>query len=160
MDGGAGEGRSQEGVPECSGLTSFAFLRIAFDGEEFYCPPEDVIEAEAARRIRGRFNLIHYETGYKADIYLVGEDPLHRWAMAHRVSLSLADRPLWLAPPEYVIVRKLEYYREGHSEKHLRDIAGMLAVSGERIDRETIEAKVRDLGLEAEWRAARSVPDE
>ena len=37
-----------------------------------------------------------------------------------------------LAPAEYVIVRKLEYYREGGSEKHLRDIRSMLAVSGDR----------------------------
>jgi hypothetical protein len=31
---------------------------------------------------------------------------------------------------KYVILRKLEYYREGWSEKHLRDIAGILDVSG------------------------------
>ncbi len=133
-----------------------ARLHQAFAGEQFYCPPQEVIEAEAARRTRGRFNLIHYETGYKADIYLAGGDPLHHWAMAHRVCLTLGGRPLWVAPPEYVIVRKLEYYREGHSEKHLRDIAGMLDVSGERIDRKTVEARVRALGLEAEWQAAKS----
>jgi len=28
-----------------------------------------------------------------------------------------------LHPPEYVIVRKIEYYREGARRKHLRDIA-------------------------------------
>jgi len=27
-----------------------------------------------------------------------------------------------VAAPEYVIVRKLEFFREGGSEKHLRDI--------------------------------------
>jgi hypothetical protein len=31
------------------------------------------------------------------------------------------------APPEYSIIMKLEFYREGGSEKHLRDIAGMIA---------------------------------
>jgi hypothetical protein len=30
-----------------------------------------------------------------------------------------------------VIVRKLEYYREGVSENHLRDIRAMLAVPGD-----------------------------
>jgi len=33
------------------------------------------------------------------------------------------------APPEYAIVRKLDYYREGHAEKHVRDIRAMLDVS-------------------------------
>ena len=31
-----------------------------------------------------------------------------------------------VAPPEYVIVRKLQFYHEGGSEKHLRDISAML----------------------------------
>ena len=30
--------------------------------------------------------------------------------------------------------QKLEYYREGGAEKHLRDIAGILRISGEQID--------------------------
>ena len=38
---------------------------------------------------------------------------------------------LHVAPPEYVVVRKLEFYREGRSAKHLRDIRSMLAVSPE-----------------------------
>jgi len=49
--------------------------------------------------------------------------------------MSSAKNSITLAPPEYVIVRKLEYYREGGSEKHLRDIRAMLAVSGELLDR-------------------------
>jgi hypothetical protein len=57
-----------------------------------------------------------------------------------------------IAPPEYVIVRKLEYFREGHSEKHLRDIRGMLAVSGEQLDRATLNEWIQRLGLESEWR--------
>ena len=45
--------------------------------------------------------------------------------------------PVWLAPPEFVIVQKLEFFREGGSEKDLRDIRGMLAVT--EVDRELIE---------------------
>ena len=132
-------------------------LKEAFDDESFYRPPDEVVESEARRRIRGRFNLIHHETGYKADVYLVGDDPLHRWAMAHRVCLDLPGGRLWLAPPEYVIVRKLEYFREGGAEKHLRDIAGILEVSGAGIDLEAVKARVKELGLEAAWRAAQAL---
>ena len=57
-----------------------------------------------------------------------------------------------IAPPEYVIVRKLEYFREGRSEKHLRDIRAMLAVSGEQLDRVTLNEWIQRLGLESEWR--------
>ena len=57
-----------------------------------------------------------------------------------------------LAPPEYVIVRKLEYYREGLSEKHLRDIRAMLAVSGEQLDQAAMRQWIKRRGLESEWR--------
>ena len=57
-----------------------------------------------------------------------------------------------LAPPEYVIVRKLEYYREGGSEKHLRDIRAMLAVSGGQLDQPALDEMIRQRGLEAEWK--------
>ena len=59
-----------------------------------------------------------------------------------------------LAPPEYVIVRKLEYYREGGAEKHLRDIRAMLAVSGEQLDRPTLDGWIQRRGLEVEWQQA------
>ena len=40
-------------------------------------------------------------------------------------------------------MRKLEYYREGGSDKHLRDIRGMLQVSGGQIDHAALEEWTR-----------------
>lgn len=48
----------------------------AFPASEFYCPPVDVIETEAARPERGHFNLIHHDTGFKADVYVAASDRL------------------------------------------------------------------------------------
>ena len=63
-----------------------------------------------------------------------------------------------LAPPEYVIVRKLEYYREGGSDKHLRDIRSMLAVSGGQLDRPSLNEWIEQRGLQNEWRLASNKP--
>src|SRR5437588_407921 len=71
----------------------------------------------------------------------------------NRVDIQkLAGETISLAPPEYVIVRKLEYYREGRSEKHLRDIRSMLAISGEQLDRQALKDWVERRGVQAEWR--------
>ncbi len=123
----------------------------AFPPDVFYCPPAEVIGIEAAREARGHFNVIHMETGFKADFYPAGDDPLHRWGMERRRRVEMSGEPVMLAPPEYVIVRKLEYFREGGSEKHLRDIRGMFDVSGEVIDRPEIEAMIRERGLQDAW---------
>jgi hypothetical protein len=45
----------------------------------------------------------------------------------------------------------MEYFREGQSDKHLRDIAGVFKVSGDRIDRAYLEEWVSRLGLEEVW---------
>ncbi len=124
----------------------------AFPSSRFYCPPVEVIRIEAGRQLRGHFNLIHHATGFKADMYLMGEDPLHHWAMEHRRCIPLAEDPMWVAPPEYVILRKLTYYRDGGSEKHLRDIRGILDVSGDELDFSEIERRVNAMGLQGEWK--------
>lgn len=126
-------------------------LEHAFPETEFYRPPRDVIEIELARDRRGHFNLIHFDSGFKADIYVSASDPLRAWAIRNRRSVEIEDTQLWLAPPEYVIVRKLEFYREGGSEKHLRDIRGVLAVTD--IDRSFLEKEIAGRGLQEVWRA-------
>jgi len=124
----------------------------AFPLDDFYCPPDDVLAIEVRRGQRGHCNLIHHATGFKADIY-IAFDELHRWALAHRRKLDLDGMPIYVAPVEYVMVRKLEYYREGKSEKHLRDIRSMLEISEGMIDRDQLARFVTERGLEAEWHA-------
>jgi hypothetical protein len=129
----------------------------AFPSAEFYCPPPEVLKIEIRRPHRGHFNLIHHETGTKADIYLAGEDELHRWALSKKRQFALEKKKVWVAPPEYIIIRKLEYFREGGSEKHLRDIAGMVELSSDQIDYKEIEEFIHRYGLEKEWAKARAM---
>lgn len=122
-----------------------------FPIDEFYSPPLEVLQAEAKRSQKGHFNIIHHKTGFKADIYLVGKDKLQRWAMERRKPIDLSGEIFWLAPIEYVILKKLEYYREGGSEKHLKDISGMVTISGDQIDFALLEYKIKEYGHEKEW---------
>ncbi len=124
-------------------------LERVFPDPEFYCPPRDVVEVECARERRGHFNLIHFESGYKADVYVSTDDPLHGWALRNRQSVDIGGELLWLAPPEYVIIKKLEFFREGGSEKHVRDIRGMLAVTDVEVS--FLENEVTRRGLIEEW---------
>ena len=126
-------------------------LRELFPSSEFYCPPAEVIAVEVAREQRGHFNIIHHETGFKADVYLSGRDPLHAWGFARARRLDVEGEPLVVAPPEYVIVRKLEFFREGGSEKHLRDIRSILETAPELIDHSELERLIAERGLTAAW---------
>jgi hypothetical protein len=132
-------------------------LLDAFSPSDFYRPPLDVLREEIRRPRNGHFNIIHRDTALRADVYLQGDDPLHAWAFERRVRIPLEeDTAIWLAPPEYVVVRKLQYYQESGSDRHLRDVSAMLEISREKIDLLEVEAWAHRLGLEGAWRAARS----
>jgi hypothetical protein len=127
-----------------------AALRTAFAETAYYVPPDETLRLELARGARGMFNLIHHESQFKADIYLAASDPLHAWALEHRRRIELEGTGAWIAPPEYVIVRKLEYLREGASDKHVRDVRFMIRASP--VDAAFVEREVERLGLQQQWR--------
>lgn len=131
-------------------------LARAFAGGDIYTPPREMLEEAAAGRGGGHFNLIHGETALRADIYLKRDDPLHAWAFGRRQRMSVEGRAIWVAPVEYVVLRKLEYYLAGGSDRHLRDVALMLRISGASIDWEELESWIARLDLAAAFDEARA----
>jgi hypothetical protein len=130
--------------------TDILKLQEAFPTPEFYVPPAEVIASEMARP-KGQFNVIHSDTGFKADFYTTGRDELDAMGFRNSRKMEFLGEPIIVAPPEYVIVRKLEYFREGGSDKHLRDIRAMLAVSGELINHAGLDEWIKSRQLQTEW---------
>jgi hypothetical protein len=128
-------------------------LEQAFPDLQFYRPPAPVIEIEIKRSQRAHFNLIHHETGLKADIY-PRCDKLHAWGMANTRTFELNGSDVVVAPPEYVIIRKLQFFQEGGSTKHLRDIQRMKVFSGDIWQLPVIGEFVTAYGLAEEWSLA------
>lgn len=119
-----------------------------FPISEYYCPPPEVLHVELGRSHHAHFNLIHHASGLKADCYVFTGDELHRWALEHRRTVTIGnDVQIQLAPIEYVIIRKLQYYHEGGSQKHLTDIQAMLRVSGKDIDEAFLARELEQRGL-------------
>ncbi len=128
----------------------------AFPIADFYCPPTEVIAVECQRQLRGHFNVIHHDSGFKADLYPKGNDALQRWALDDARRVDVDGFPMLLAPPEYVIVKKLEFHREGGSQKHLDDIRGIIAGLGTDLDHVLIARHATRLGLLEQWRSLSS----
>ena len=120
---------------------------------DLYVPPVEAIAEAVATGAGGSFNLVHPGRALKGDFFVAG-DALAAWGLEHRRREPMGETAVWVAPPEYVVVRKLEYYRAGRSEKHLDDIRSMLAYGADQLDLPVIAAQVERLGLKAEWEAA------
>jgi hypothetical protein len=98
--------------------------------------------------------VLHPTSGNKIDFMMARDDAWGRSQMARRVrQWILPDREGFIAAPEDVIIGKLWYFQVGGSEKHLRDIASMLRVSGDEIDIDYVDRWAKQLGLEAGWQA-------
>ena len=133
-------------------------LPSLFPPTEFYCPPQEVLRIEASRKTFAHFNLIHHDTGYKADLYPLTDEPLHAWGFENRRRIVLKERmQIWIAPPEYVITRKLQYFKEGRSQKHLSDIRKMLDSPDTVVDRSLLDQWLFRKGLHKEWNLIRNV---
>jgi hypothetical protein len=127
-------------------------LSQLFPEDDFYLPPSDVIAIESRREAHGHFNIIHHHTGLKADIYLSHNHPILPWALENTRRLKTDTCQITIAPPEYVILHKLEFYRESGHQRHLRDIAGI--IEQQELDHEFLDQAITQLHLGPQWQAA------
>jgi hypothetical protein len=105
----------------------------AFPEPEFYCPRDFV--ADAVQR-KFQFNVLQPETGLKIDVIVATDSEFDRSRLHRAVRVSTRQGfEAWFASPEDVILKKLVYFKEGGSEKHIRDILGVLRIRGELVDR-------------------------
>jgi len=124
-------------------------LCAQFPAPEFYVSDD---AAKQAVRSRGQFNIIHPDSGLKVDVIVASETPFDRSRLS-RKQRGPADQSYdaFFASPEDVIVKKMQYYQEGGSEKHIRDITGILKLSGDRIDAQYIRYWADQFGVMGIW---------
>ena len=125
----------------------------AFPAPAYYLSRDAVLQAV---RQRHQFNLIHVTAGLKADIIVAQNSDFDRSRFARRRLLPTGSHgEAVFATPEDVILKKLEYFREGRSEKHVRDIIGVLKVQGDLIDQPYLDTWIHQLGLTDVWNEIR-----
>ena len=121
----------------------------AFPAPEFYLSEAAVRDAV---RIRFQFNILHPTSGNKIDCMFPGANEWARTQLSRRRRLKiLPDLDASVASAEDVILGKLWYYTDGGSEKHLRDIVGILKRRGPLIDRAEVAAWAEKLGYSTIW---------
>lgn len=129
----------------------------AFPPPDFYLSELAVREAVRARH---QFNLLHPGSGNKVDFILPRNTPWNRSQLGRSIRIQLLPNLEGsVAAPEDVIIGKLWYYSEGGGDRHLRDIAGMLRISGSRVNRSEVERWAKELGYLEIWRQVTAMAD-
>lgn len=117
---------------------------------EYYVDPDVIIKAIERK---SSFNLIHFETMMKIDIFILKDRPFDREAFKRKKIDSLGEEPgitsFYFSSEEDIIISKLEWFKLGGevSERQWKDLIGVLKVQGEKLDFSYLKKWTRDLGL-------------
>ena len=122
-------------------------------------PPDYYVSAEAVRAAiakRHQFKILHMPSGLKVDMILSTDTDFGRLDLyqGQRIKSEGAYNVLF-ASPENVILKKLLYFQEGGYDKHLRDVAGVILIQGEKIDQAYLDEWAEKLGVADELRLVR-----
>jgi hypothetical protein len=107
---------------------------------------------EAVAR-RSCFNLIHWATSFKVDVFVIKNRPYDREALKRIEKRSVISGdvriPLLLAAPEDIVLAKLEWYRLGDevSEQQWCDVLSILRMQTKRLDRAYLENWAAELNV-------------
>jgi hypothetical protein len=146
-----GEPRTTNDIDIVASIQAFHVRALceAFQSPEFYMS-EDA--ARDAVRTHFQFNILHPSTGLKVDVIIPGETEFDRNVAKRVLRLNVADDlATTMISPEDVVLHKLLFYCAGESDKHLRDIAGVMRVHG--VDREYITSWADKLEVRDIWEA-------
>lgn len=135
---------------------SIARLVTQLETHDYYV---DLAAAREALAEGGQFNAIHRPSGWKVDFIVRKRAPFADSEFARRQRVDLLGLRADVATAEDTIVAKLEWAQAGESERQLRDVAGILRVSGDGLDRDYISRWVRQLGLVELWERASSIAE-
>ena len=99
------------------------------------------------------FNLIHLETMFKVDVFILKQRAFDVNQMQRRISQTLGDAPderAYFSTAEDIILAKLEWFQAGGetSERQWRDILGVLDIQSDRLDYEYLQNWALKLGMQ------------
>lgn len=116
----------------------------------FYVDAEMIREAIRQQR---SFNVIHFATAFKVDVFVRKNRAFDESQLTRRVRQIVAtdpERAVFVASAEDTILAKLEWYRLGGetSERQWRDVLGIVKTQGERLDQNYLREWAVQLGVE------------
>jgi hypothetical protein len=124
----------------------------AIDLNSYYVDPDVARDALARRTM---FNVIDMNTAWKVDLVIRKDRPFSLEELHRRSMQRIVDVDVPTATAEDTILAKLEWAKAGGgSERQLTDVAGIVRVRADLLDRGYIERWLDVLTVRTEWERA------
>lgn len=109
-------------------------IQILFENE-FFVSEESI---RSALKEDSMFNIIHKDTGYKVDFWILKKDEYDRTAFARRKECQYQQKQIYIAAPEDMIIIKLECYKMSDIDKHYFDVVNLYNIQRGNLDEKYI----------------------
>ncbi len=106
---------------------------------------EDIAE-EVVRR-GGEFNFIDGVTGVKVDFWIFDKGNFDLSRLKRRVAKEILGQKIYFTSPEDLILSKLKWFKESHSNRHLEDAESVLKISGAELDMKYLNEWAEEIGV-------------
>jgi hypothetical protein len=123
-----------------------------FEGD-FYINRETVTE-EVSRQ--GMFNLIHNQHIIKIDFIIKKSSPYQQAEFSRKTQVLIEQSPMWFVSAEDLVISKLNWAKDSHSEMQLKDVANLIRTV-ESLDMEYIHHWIQKLDLQQTYKEAKDV---
>lgn len=97
---------------------------------------------------RSMFNIVNLETGEKVDCIIQKDSEFARVSFGRRRRAVVAGIGFWTTTKEDLIIAKLDWTRDSHSEMQIRDIANLTV---DDYDSAYVSGWIESLGLSEIW---------
>lgn len=105
---------------------------------------EDIMEEMV--RNGGEFNFVDGTTGVKVDFWIFDNGDFDSSRLKRRVAKEILGQKIYFTSPEDLILSKLKWYKESHSNRHLEDAESVLKISGTELDMGYLEKWAGEIG--------------
>ena len=118
---------------------------------DFYID-EEMIKKEVLRQ--GMFNLIHNQYVIKIDFIIRKGGEFQNATFSRRKKVLIEKTPMWFISAEDLILAKLHWAEDSHSETQLKDVRNLIETV-DNLDLKYIENWISQLGLEQIYKEAK-----
>lgn len=95
--------------------------------EGYYCNEDSV---KAATRSGGMFNIIDYQSGYKADMIVLRNDPFRQEEFKRRKQVDFMNMKIYIVSAEDLLISKIIWIQELQNEIQKADIKELGKAAG------------------------------
>jgi hypothetical protein len=126
---------------------------VALFEDDFYINREMILSEVSCK---GMFNLIYNRYVIKIDFIIKKISEYSDAEFSNRKQVVVDQCPMWMVSAEDLVISKLLWAKDSHSEMQLKDIANLMETV-DNLDSKYIDNWVRELGLEQIYKEADDV---